>query len=92
MRSSYAARCGGVAAWPEFVEIRAMSEEQQQYASEDAEPARSGATAQQQQQPQPSSDAAHAGQGSDSIMKELREWEKRRSHDSIAKRRHGPNN
>lgn len=66
-----------------------MSQEQQHYAPDDAEPAQSTGTAQQQQQPQPE---GHAGQGSESIMKQLREWERRRSSDSGGKRRHGPSN
>lgn len=65
-----------------------MSQDQQQFAPDAAEPApnRGG---QQQQQPQPAE--GHAGQGSDSIIKELREWEQRRASNSGGKRRNGPN-
>lgn len=65
-----------------------MSQEQQQYAPDD-EPSGTDGAVQQQQQPQP--EEGHAGQGADSVMKQLREWEKRRSADSGGKRRHGPN-
>ena len=43
------------------------------------------------QQPQQSEPEGHAGQGADSIMKELREWESRRAHHSGGTRRTGPN-
>jgi hypothetical protein len=66
-----------------------MSQEQQQFESEDAEPPTTGASGQQQQQPQPEN--GHAGQGSESIMKQLREWESRRAGNSGGKRRQGPN-
>jgi hypothetical protein len=59
----------------------AMDQEQQQRAPDDDE---SGGSAQQQQQPQPE---GHAGQGSESIMKQLREWEDRRASHSGGKRR-----
>jgi hypothetical protein len=42
---------------------------------------------QQQQQPQPE---GHAGEGSESILKQLREWEHRRASHSGGKRRNGP--
>jgi hypothetical protein len=63
-----------------------MSQEQQQDTPED-EGSASG-SAQQQQQPQAE---GHAGHGSESIMKQLREWENRRSSHSGGKRRPGPN-
>ena len=46
--------------------------------------------AQQQQQPQPASEG-HAGQGSDSAMKQLRLWEQRRASQSGGRGRQGPN-
>lgn len=64
-----------------------MSQEQQQNTPDDSEPASSGSV-QQQQQPQAE---GHAGQGSESIMKQLREWESRRANNSGGKRRSGPN-
>jgi hypothetical protein len=65
-----------------------MSQEQQHFTSEEGEaPQNSGG--QQQQQPQP--EDGHAGQGSESIMKQLREWEQRRASNSGGKRRSGPN-
>jgi hypothetical protein len=62
----------------------AMAQEQQQNAPNDDGPSSSNGGAQQQQQPQ---QQGHAGQGSDSIMKELREWENRRASNSGGKRR-----
>lgn len=64
-----------------------MSQEQQNLAPEDGDPAQNRG-GQQQQQPQPE---GHAGQGSDSIIKQLREWEQRRASNSGGKRRNGPN-
>jgi hypothetical protein len=65
-----------------------MSQEQQQDSSEDEGSSASSAVGQQQQQPQ---SEGHAGQGSESIMKQLREWENRRASNSGGKRRPGPN-
>jgi hypothetical protein len=65
-----------------------MSQEQQPFAPEDAEPGQAG-RGQQQQQPQAE---GHAGHGSDSIIKQLREWEIRRASQSGGKRRQGPSN
>ena len=63
-----------------------MSQNEQQDLSGDEDPS-SSVTGQQQQQPQ---QEAHAGQGSESIIKQLREWESRRASNSIGKRRSGP--
>lgn len=64
-----------------------MSQQQEQLAPEDSD---SGGSDQQQQQQQPQSDGGHAGQGSESAMKQLREWEQRRASNSGGKRRQGP--
>ena len=61
-----------------------MSQEQQQDSPEDEG---SSSSAQQQQQPQAE---GHAGRGSDSIIKQLREWEDRRASNSGGTRRPGP--
>lgn len=55
-----------------------MSQEQKQDKprDDDASGGKPSAQQQQQQQPQPE---GHAGQGSESIMKQLREWEDRRA-------------
>jgi hypothetical protein len=63
--------------------ISVMSQEQQHDLPEDEDSSRTS-SGQQQQQPQPE---GHAGQGSDSIMKQLREWENRRASNSGGKRR-----
>ena len=60
-----------------------MSQDQQQDLPGD-DPSSQGRT--QQQQPQ---QEGHAGQGSESIMKELREWESRRASNSGGKHRNG---
>lgn len=64
-----------------------MSQEQEQFESEESEPTQAGIVGQQQQQPQAE---GHAGQGSESIIKQLREWERHRSAHSGGKRRQGP--
>jgi hypothetical protein len=64
-----------------------MSQEQQQDTPED-DSSMLGESGQQQQQPQPE---GHAGQGSESIIKQLREWESRRASNSLGRRRSGPN-
>ena len=43
----------------------------------------------QQQQPEPATEG-HAGQGSDSAMKQMRIWEQRRASNTIGRRRQGP--
>lgn len=60
-----------------------MAQDQQQNAANEDAPSSNGG-GQQQQQPQ---QQGHAGQGSESIMKELREWENRRASNSGGKRR-----
>lgn len=60
-----------------------MSHEQQHHSPEHQEAIEHG-----QQQQQPPSER-HAGQGSDSILKELHEWEQRRFANSGGKRRDG---
>lgn len=64
-----------------------MSQDSHPHASEDAEPSTNGGVQQQQQQPQAE---GHAGQGSESIIKQLREWEQRRASNSGGKHRDGP--
>ncbi|MBL0393185.1 hypothetical protein JJ685_18745 [Ramlibacter monticola] len=61
-----------------------MSQNEQQDLTRDEEPSPS-VTGQQPPQQQ----EAHAGQGSESIMKQLREWERRRAGNTIGKRRNG---
>ncbi|HEX2545585.1 MAG TPA: hypothetical protein VHL79_11935, partial [Ramlibacter sp.] len=63
-----------------------MSQQQEQLSPEDGE---TSAQSQQQQQPQPQGEG-HGGQGSDSAMKQMREWEQRRASNSGGKRRQGP--
>jgi hypothetical protein len=63
-----------------------MSQDPQQDMPEENASRGNGSSQQQQQQPQD----GHAGQGSESIMKELREWESRRASNSGGKRRNGP--
>lgn len=65
-----------------------MSQQQEQLQPEEGQPTQP--QSQQQQQPQPLSEG-HAGQGSDSAMKQLRVWEQRRASNSGGKRRQGPN-
>lgn len=65
-----------------------MSQQQEQLLPEEGLPDK--APSQQQQQPQPAADG-HAGQGSDSAMKQMRVWEQRRAANSGGKRRQGPN-
>ena len=64
-----------------------MSQQQEQLLPEDGEQPQQGNSSQQQQQPQPE---GHAGQGSDSAMKQMRIWEQRRASNSGGKRRQGP--
>jgi hypothetical protein len=64
-----------------------MSQEQQQDTPEDEGSSSGSAGGQQQQQPQAE---GHAGHGSESIIKQLREWENRRASHSGGKRRLGP--
>lgn len=45
---------------------------------------------QQQQQQHQAATEGHAGQGSDSAMKQMRIWEQRRAVNSGGKRRQGP--
>jgi ABC-type uncharacterized transport system involved in gliding motility auxiliary subunit len=60
--------------------------EQQDQAPED----RDATPTQQQQQQQPATEG-HAGQGSDSAMKQMRLWEQRRASQSGGRGRQGPN-
>jgi hypothetical protein len=62
-----------------------MSQQQEQFEPEDGQPTKDGSVQQQQQQPS----EGHAGQGSDSAMKQMREWEQRRASNSIGRHRHG---
>ena len=65
-----------------------MSQQQEQLLPEEGEQPQKGTSSQQQQQqPQPE---GHAGQGSDSAMKQMRIWEQRRASNSGGKRRQGP--
>ena len=63
-----------------------MSQQQEQLLPEEGEQPQKGTSSQQQQQPQPE---GHAGQGSDSAMKQMREWEQRRASNSLGRTRHG---
>lgn len=65
-----------------------MSQQQEQLLPEQGEQPQPGNTS-QQQQPQPATEG-HAGQGSDSAMKQMRIWEQRRASNSGGKRRQGP--
>ena len=65
-----------------------MSQQQDQFLPEDGQEPQQG-TSQQQQQPQPAVEG-HAGQGSESALKQLRLWEQRRATNSGGKRRQGP--
>lgn len=67
-----------------------MSQQQEQLQPEDGQEPQKGTPLQQQQQPQSGIDS-HAGQGSDSAMKQMRVWEQRRAANSGGKRRQGPN-
>lgn len=67
-----------------------MSQQQEQLQPEDGQEPQKGSPLQQQQQPQVGNDG-HAGQGSDSAMKQMRVWEQRRAANSGGKRRQGPN-
>ena len=64
-----------------------MSQQQEQLLPEEGEQPQQGTSSQQQQQPQPE---GHAGQGSDSAVKQMRIWEQRRATNSGGKRRQGP--
>ena len=66
-----------------------MSQQQEQFTPEEGQPA-NHATQQQQQQQQQGGDG-HAGEGSDSAMKQMRVWEQTRASNSGGKRRQGPN-
>lgn len=66
-----------------------MSQQQEQLQPEDGESPTKGQVQQQQQQPQGGADG-HAGNGSDSAMKQMRIWEQRRASNSGGKRRQGP--
>lgn len=66
-----------------------MDQEQQQNSPDDSQ-SESGSSAGPQQQQQPQREG-HAGQGSESIMKQLREWENRRASNSGGKRRPNSN-
>lgn len=66
-----------------------MSQQQEQLMPEDGDPAGGNPQAPQQQQQQPQAER-HGGQGSDSAMKHMREWEQRRASNSGGKRRQGP--
>ena len=69
-----------------------MSEQQEQLVPEEGEPQKGANLAHQQQQQDPQSvSEGHAGQGSDSAMKQMRIWEQRRASNSGGKRRQGPN-
>jgi hypothetical protein len=63
-----------------------MSQQQEQFMPEEGEPS---SKVSQQQQPQPGGDG-HAGEGSESAMKQLRVWEQNRASNSGGKRRQGP--
>jgi hypothetical protein len=61
---------------------------QQQEPSSPEEGQQAGPGGQQQQQERESE--RHAGQGSDSAMKQMRVWEERRANNSGGKHRQGP--
>lgn len=65
-----------------------MSTEQEPQHGGDSE---QGRHSQQQPQPQPQPGEGHAGHGSDSALKHLRDWEQRRAIQSGGTRRQGPN-
>jgi hypothetical protein len=65
-----------------------MSQQQEQLQPEDGQSVENDGQ-QQQQQPQ-NQPEGHAGQGSDSAMKQMRIWEQRRASNSGGKRRQGP--
>jgi len=62
-----------------------MSQQQEQFESEAGQPTKDGTV---QQQPQQSQEG-HGGQGSDSAMKQMREWEQHRANNSGGRHRHG---
>ena len=62
-----------------------MSQQQEQFESEAGQPTKDGTV---QQQPQQSQEG-HGGQGSDSAMKQMREWEQHRAAHSGGRHRHG---
>ena len=66
-----------------------MSQPQQELLPDDGQSPPTEQVQQQQQQPQPAVEG-HAGQGSDSAMKQMRIWEQRRASNSGGKRRQGP--
>jgi hypothetical protein len=63
-----------------------MSQQQEPLTPEDGQQASPGG---QQQQQEPESEH-HAGQGSDSAMKQMRVWEERRASHSGGRHRQGP--
>lgn len=65
-----------------------MSQQPPVLLQEEGQPAQGGDVQQQQEQPQ--LQEGHAGQGSESAMKQMRVWEQRRASNSGGKRRHGP--
>lgn len=66
-----------------------MSQQQEQLLPEEGDHERG--SGQQHQQPQShATDDGHAGQGSDSAMKQMRIWEQTRASISGGKRRQGP--
>jgi len=67
-----------------------MSQEQQQDKPQDDHSSCGHPRAQQQQQQQQPQPEGHAGRGSESIMKQLREWEDRRASHTGGKHRTGP--
>ena len=73
-----------------YVQDSFMSQQQEQFTPAEGEQEEAGGTTQQQQQPQVQGEG-HAGQGSESAMKQLRVWEQRRASISGGKRRTGPN-
>jgi hypothetical protein len=65
-----------------------MSQQQEQLLPVDGQSPSNDEVQQQQQQP---AAEGHAGQGSDSAMKQMRIWEQRRASNSGGKTRQGPN-
>jgi hypothetical protein len=63
-----------------------MSQQHEPLTPEDGQQAGPGG---QQQQQEPDSEG-HAGQGSDSAMKQMRVWEERRASNSGGRHRQGP--
>jgi hypothetical protein len=62
-----------------------MSQQQEQFESEDGQPTKDGTVQHQHQQSQ----EGHGGRGSDSAMKQMREWEQHRANNSGGRHRHG---